>query len=147
MKLPTCRICVWAVMNSFKRAKYVFDWENIWNKLEFNSCVFLPFKRLEAVFRDFELIKISRKFFSSEVWPEVSRKSEDFSERLWIYESGQHPHAISLGYLLVVHSKKGACLLKGKKKDAELWCFKKKTQLLKSRFISQKFRKKFSLRI
>ena len=46
----------------------------------------------------------------------MSRKSEDFSERLKAYESEQHPHAISLGYLLVVHSKKGACLLKGKKK-------------------------------
>ena len=45
----------------------------------------------------------------------MSRKSEDFSERLKAYESEQHPHAISLGYLLVVHSKKGACLLKGKK--------------------------------
>ena len=39
----------------------------------------------------------------------------DFSRRLKPYESEQHPHAISLGYLLVVHSKKGACLLKGKK--------------------------------
>ena len=45
----------------------------------------------------------------------MSRKSEGFSGLLKAYESGQQPHAISLGYLLVVHSKKGACLLKGKK--------------------------------
>ena len=45
----------------------------------------------------------------------MSRKSEDFSGRLKAYESGQHPHAISLGYLLVVHSKKGGLPFKRQK--------------------------------
>ena len=45
----------------------------------------------------------------------MSRKSEDFSGRLKAYESGQHPHAIGLGYLLVVHSKKGGFFKRQKK--------------------------------
>ena len=63
----------------------------------------------------------------------MSRKSEDFSERLKAYESEQHPHAISLGYLLVVHSKKGGLPFKRRKKT-QLLCFKKKTPLLSEQF-------------
>ena len=50
----------------------------------------------------------------------MSRNSEDFSGRRKAYESGQHPHAISLGYLLVVHSKKGGLPFKRQKKDATI---------------------------
>ena len=59
----------------------------------------------------------------------MSRKSEDFSGRLKTYESGQHPHAISLGYLLVVHSKKGGLPFKRQKKTQLLYK-KMWTQLL-----------------
>ena len=57
----------------------------------------------------------------------MSRKFEEFSGRLWIYESGQHPHAISLGYLLVVHSKR-------REKRRNYYALKKKTQLLSEQF-------------
>ena len=59
----------------------------------------------------------------------MSRKSEDFSGRLKAYESGQHPHAISLAYLLVVHSKKGGLPFKRQKKTQLLYK-KMWTQLL-----------------
>ena len=51
----------------------------------------------------------------------MSRKSEDFSGRLKAYESRQHPQAISLGYLLVVHSKKGGLPFKRQKKTQLLY--------------------------
>jgi len=59
----------------------------------------------------------------------VTRKSEDFSGRLKAYESRQHPQAISLGYLLVVHSKKGGLPFKRQKKTQLLYK-KMWTQLL-----------------
>ena len=50
----------------------------------------------------------------------MTRKSEDFSGRLKAYESRQHPEAISLGYLLVVHSKKEGLPFKKAKENATI---------------------------
>ena len=59
----------------------------------------------------------------------MSQKSEDFFGRLKAYGSGQYPHAISVGYLLVVHSKKGGLPFKRQKKTQLLYK-KMWTQLL-----------------
>ena len=61
----------------------------------------------------FEPIKFFRKFFSPEVWPEVSRKFIDLTSRPKLYQ--QHRHTISFCYVLVVHSKMWVCLLKDEK--------------------------------
>lgn len=43
---------------------------------------------------------------------EISRKFMDWSHRSKIYEFGQHPHATSFRYSLVVHFEKELCLTK-----------------------------------
>ena len=48
-----------------------------------------------------------RKFFTSEVWPEVGRKFIYLVRRPKTYESGQHPHVTSFRYLSVFYSEKG----------------------------------------
>ena len=54
--------------------------------------------------------------FSPKAWPGVSRKILDLSRRQKPYESGEYPHIISFRCVLVVNSKNGACLFKGRKR-------------------------------
>ena len=86
----------------------------------FNSCVlFVFFLSLRGCFSDFSTRRRSQTFkripksppkiwrrffwankkffkiFLSEVWPEVSRKSIDLTNRPKLYELRQHPHTIS----------------------------------------------------
>ena len=94
--------------------------ERIMYQLFFNSCVFLPFKTLEGVFRDLrsqndligkKLTRISPGS-STENEPKIRRffrASEDICVRTT-------SSCYQFRFLLVVHSKKGACLLKGKKR-------------------------------
>ena len=76
----------------------------------------------------FELIKKIRKFFSPEVWPEVSRKYKNLFSWSNKYELRQHANAINFWPVLTVHSRMWVCLLKGR--NGRIYYTKKRAQLL-----------------